>query len=145
MLRAANGRGCAFPKKTVFVADRRPVRIAFYPVTGEPQWLYVAENNRVERFPSAAATCTRAVRRKSWCLISSNTTGGHTTRDLVFSRDGRRMFISVGSDFECPEGMPEKSPAEIREWEGTRLHGAAWGSEGRSALISWWPIPTAKG
>jgi glucose/arabinose dehydrogenase len=27
----------------------------------------------------------------------TETTGGHSTRDVVFSKDGKRMFISVGS------------------------------------------------
>ena len=37
---------------TVYLSDlKQPFGIAFYPTTGEPRWLYVAETQRVTRFP----------------------------------------------------------------------------------------------
>jgi glucose/arabinose dehydrogenase len=65
----------------------------------------------------------------------ADTTGGHSTRDVVFSRDGRRMFISVGSGSNVAERMDKKTPEEIRAWETENGMGAAWGSETHRAQI----------
>ena len=65
----------------------------------------------------------------------TDTTGGHTTRDVVFSRDGKRMFISVGSGSNVGEQMSAKTPEEIRAWEAENGFGAAWGPEAHRAQI----------
>ncbi len=112
-----------------------PFGIAFYPVSGEPQWLYVAEVNRVVRYPyrtgdiSARAVPEVVVAQ----LVPAG--GGHFTRDLLFSRDGRRMFVSVGSQSNVAEDMPIQTVAQARQWERTHGTGAAWGNEtGRAAV-----------
>ena len=54
--------------------------------------------------------------------------GGHTTRDIAFSRDGKRMLISVGSRSNDAEGSG--GPAEgLEAWISGHPLGAAWGSE----------------
>jgi hypothetical protein len=66
----------------------------------------------------------------------ADSTGGHTTRDVAFSRDGRRIFISVGSGSNVAEEMPLKSPAEIRDWAARHARGATWGYEsGRADIL----------
>ena len=60
---------------------------------------------------------------------------GHYTRDLVFSPDGKRMFISVGSLSNVAEDLPKKSPAEIKSWEADHGLGAAWGDEANRADV----------
>jgi glucose/arabinose dehydrogenase len=45
------------------------------------------------------------------------------------------MFISVGSGSNVAEGLPAKSPAEIRDWEAAHGLGAAWGAEANRADI----------
>ena len=42
-------------------------------------------------------------------VISGLPTGGHTTRDLVFSKDGQRMFVAVGS---AKSTIPTRTPRE---------------------------------
>ncbi len=65
----------------------------------------------------------------------SDTTGGHTTRDVAFSRDGKRMFISVGSGSNIAEDMAKKAASDIQSWEAENGLGAAWGPETHRANI----------
>ncbi|HTW72828.1 MAG TPA: PQQ-dependent sugar dehydrogenase, partial [Acetobacteraceae bacterium] len=48
---------------------------------------------------------------------------------IVFSPDGQRMFVSVGSASNIGTEMPAKSPGAARAWEQGHGLGAAWGDE----------------
>jgi glucose/arabinose dehydrogenase len=61
--------------------------------------------------------------------------GGHYTRDLGFSRDGKLMFVSVGSQSNVAEDLPAKTAAEIAAWDAERGVGAAWGQEENRASV----------
>jgi glucose/arabinose dehydrogenase len=39
------------------------------------------------------------------------------------------MFVSVGSESNVAEGMPKKTPQEIKKWEDGHALGSAWDSE----------------
>jgi hypothetical protein len=65
----------------------------------------------------------------------AQTTGGHSTRDVAFSKDGKRMFLSIGSGSNVAEDMSKKNPEAIRLWESENGHGAAWGAESNRANI----------
>jgi hypothetical protein len=135
VLRAADGAD--EPEQMAIFANglRGPFGIAFFPAGPDPRWVYVGLLNSVVRFPYRNGDLV--ARGPSEVVISSlaGNTGGHTTRDVVFSTDGRRMFISVGSGSNVAESMPVKSAAEIRQWEASQGLGAAWGSEARRADI----------
>src|SRR5260370_24025854 len=60
---------------------------------------------------------------------------GHSTRDVVFSKDGSKMFVSVGSASNDAEDMGRLDPAGVRKWEQDKLAGAAWGSETERADV----------
>ena len=113
-----------------------PFGMAFYPSGANPQWLYVAENNRVVRYAyqvgdqHAGAPPEVVVPQ-----LSPVGGGGHSTRDLVFSLDGKRMFVSVGSTSNVADTMEKKSPEEIRAWQATHALGAAWGPEENRAVV----------
>ncbi|MES1195952.1 MAG: sorbosone dehydrogenase family protein, partial [Steroidobacter sp.] len=62
-------------------------------------------------------------------------TGGHYTRDLVFSSDGQKMFVSIGSMSNAAEDMPKKDAKEIAAWEAQHGLGAAWASEENRADV----------
>jgi hypothetical protein len=113
----------------------RPFGIAFYPAGDRPQWVYVANNNAVVRFPYQSGDLK--ARSAAAVIVPRLTqgTGGHSTRDVAFSLDGRRMFISVGSSSNVAEGLPRKTPDEIRQWEAEHGRGAAWGFETNRADI----------
>jgi glucose/arabinose dehydrogenase len=109
--------------------------MAFYPPGVSPQWLYVAENNRVVRFPYREGDTTARARPGVVVPDLAPTSGGHTTRDVVFSLDGKRMFVSVGSQSNVAEGIGRKSQQEINAWEATHGLGGAWGFEERRADV----------
>ena len=136
VLRAADGAG-APSENSVFVEGLRgPFGIAFYPLGANPQWVYVANLNTVVRFPYHNGDLKASGPAETIVPVLSDTTGGHTTRDVVFSPDGRRMYIAVGSGSNVAEGMNTKSPEDIRAWEAAHGFGAAWGSEaGRANIV----------
>ncbi len=113
----------------------RPFGISFYPPGDNPQWIYVANNNSVVRFAyrNGDLKTTNAPEVIVPKLCESG--GGHSTRDVVFSRDGKRMFISVGSGSNVAEQMNKRTPEEIKAWEAKNGLGAAWGSETHRAQI----------
>ncbi|WP_323047033.1 PQQ-dependent sugar dehydrogenase, partial [Paraburkholderia sp.] len=135
VLRAADGADT--PSENQIYADDldQPFGIAFYPRGSHPQWIYVANNNSVIRFPyrngdlKASSTAQIVVPR----LTESR--GGHSTRDVAFSLDGARMFISVGSESNVAEDMNKKAPGDISRWEAEHGKGAAWDAETNRADI----------
>ncbi len=113
-----------------------PFGIAFYPNAKEPQWLYVAETNRVVRYAyKAGQQQASGVPEVVVPELYPGSGGGHFTRDLVFSRDGKRMFVSVGSASNVAEEMPKKDAEEVKAWEQAHGLGAAWGPEENRADV----------
>jgi glucose/arabinose dehydrogenase len=111
-----------------------PYGIAFYPPGPEPKYVYVAQTDRVMRFPYANGDLK--ARGKAEAVVDGIPTGGHSTRDVAFSPDGRRMFVAVGSASNDGEGMGRKPPGAIRELESASGVGATWGEEaGRAAVL----------
>jgi glucose/arabinose dehydrogenase/cytochrome c2 len=136
VLRAADGADAPSSVEVFATGLSGPFGIAFYPNTGKPKWVYVAEMDAVVRFPYQSGDV------KAWGpaqtivpVLAPHNTGGHSTRDVAFSNDGRRMFISVGSGSNVVEDLPKKSPGEIRAWEAAHGRGAAWDSETNRANI----------
>jgi glucose/arabinose dehydrogenase/cytochrome c2 len=113
----------------------RPFGIAFYPPGNDPQWIYVANNNSVVRLAYHNGDLKAGGAPQVIVPKLSDKTGGHTTRDVAFSKDGRRMFISVGSGSNVADEMKKKTPEETRAWAATNSLGAAWGSEEHRADI----------
>jgi glucose/arabinose dehydrogenase len=74
---------------------REPFGIAFYPPGADPQYVYVANINSVVRFPYKNGDLQATGEPET--LITGIHGGGHSTRDLAFSPDGHRLFLSVGS------------------------------------------------
>jgi glucose/arabinose dehydrogenase len=115
-----------------------PFGLAFYPPGSDPQWLYVADTDAVLRFSYRNGDLT--ARGDPEVVVSDLPRGGHTTRDVVFSPDGKRMFVSVGSGSNDAEKMPRRGAAEIAAWEAGHGLGAAWGREtNRAAVLAFDP------
>ena len=104
----------------------QPFGIAFYPLGPNPQWVYVAENNRVVRYPYKNGDLKARGPAQVVIRQISPKTGGHWTRDIVFSADGKRLYVSVGSQGNLAEDMPRKTPEQIKAWEAAHGLGAAW-------------------
>jgi glucose/arabinose dehydrogenase len=113
---------------------KQPFGLAFYPNAKTPQWLYVAETNRVTRYPYREGDVK--ARGPAQIVIPQLPSGvGHSTRDIAFSPDGKRLFVSVGSGSNVAETMPKKTPAEIKAWEAQHGFGSSWDSETDRATV----------
>lgn len=128
VLRAADG--AASPSTQAVFAEglKGPFGIAFYPAA-HPQWVYVAQTNSVVRFPYRAGDLTARGPAETVVAQLSASGGGHTTRDIVFSPDGRRMFVSIGSGSNVAEQIAKKTKPEVEAWQASHALGAAWGVE----------------
>ncbi len=129
VFRAAEGAAVPTSDEIFATGLNRPFGIAFYPSGAEPQWVYVANNNSVVRFSYRNGDLKARGAFETIVPQLSQTSDGHTTRDIAFSKDGRRLFISVGSAGNLGEGMPAKSPDELKQWEMENALGAAWGGD----------------
>ena len=135
VLRAADGADAPSEDSLFATHLPGPFGIAFYPLDGDPRWVYVATLNSVVRFPYRGGDLRARGPAETVIATLADTTGGHTTRDVVFSLDGRRLFVSVGSGSNVAEGMPVKSPEQIRAWEVAHARGSTWGYETNRADI----------
>jgi glucose/arabinose dehydrogenase/cytochrome c2 len=135
VLRAADGADAPSENEIFASGLDRPFGIAFYPPGDNPQWVYVANNNSVVRFPYHNGDLKATGAAEVIVPRLANGGGGHSTRDVVFSRDGKRMFISVGSGSNVAEGMAKKNPDDIQLWEAEHGFGAAWGPETHRADV----------
>ena len=80
----------------------RPFGIAFYPPGPDPKFVYVGNTDSVVRFPYASGDLK--ARGGAETVIAKLPSGdmrqgggGHWTRDVAFSLDGKTMFVAVGS------------------------------------------------
>ncbi|MGA2692486.1 MAG: PQQ-dependent sugar dehydrogenase [Opitutaceae bacterium] len=136
VLRTVDGAEAPSENRIFAEGLQGPFGIAFYPLGGDPKWVYVGNLNSVVRFPyQSGDLVARGPAEIVVPVLTTGGTGGHTTRDVVFSLDGRRMFISVGSGSNVAEGGKTKTPEEIRVWEAVHGFGAAWGPETNRANI----------
>jgi glucose/arabinose dehydrogenase len=122
------------PRSEVFASDlTAPFGIAFYPPGPDPEWVYVANINSVVRFAYRNGDLT--ARSGPETVVPQLPTGGHYTRDIVFSPDGSKMFVSVGSASNAGEGLEKLDPEALSAWTSQRPVGAAWGAETDRAAV----------
>lgn len=135
ILRAADGAASPATNQVFVEGLDRPFGIAFYPAGNNPEWLYIANNNSIVRVPYKSGDLKASAAPAVVVAKLSETSNGHSTRDIAFSKDGRRMFIAVGSASNVAEGAPKKTPEEIRAWDAEHGRGAAWGPEFHRANV----------
>ncbi|HEX4006881.1 MAG TPA: PQQ-dependent sugar dehydrogenase [Acidobacteriaceae bacterium] len=78
----------------------QPFGIKFYPAGPNPQWVYIGNTDSVVRFPYRNGDLkARGPAEKLTDLPGGGRLrgGGHWTRDIAFTKDGRHMLVSVGS------------------------------------------------
>jgi glucose/arabinose dehydrogenase len=109
---------------------KRPYGIAFYPPGKDPQWMYVGNTNEVVRFPYRDGDLKAS--GPSRHIADLPATGGHWTRSIEFSPDGKKMFVAVGSesnDDDTDTNPQEKNRADILEFnpDGSGMKVYAYG------------------
>ena len=134
VLRATNGD--SKPDVTEIFAQKglnKPFGIAFYPPGDDPQFLYVANTDGVIRFPyhngdlkARGPAQALAAHLSPGGLLRG---GGHWTRCIVFSPDGKKMYVSIGSRSNDSDNAAEADRARIFEFnpDGTGQKIYAWG------------------
>lgn len=126
VLRAGGGNDQTQASVFAFGLDG-PFGIAFYPPGPDPQWVYVGNTDAVVRFPYRNGDLV--ARAPAETVVPHLPTGGHRTRDVQFSPDGKIMYVSVGSGSNVAEGMEKLSGAALQTWQANHPLGATWGSE----------------
>jgi glucose/arabinose dehydrogenase len=98
-------------KSSVFATGlHEPFGIAWYPLGDNPKWVYVANTDSVVRYAYKSGDM-EATGQAETVIAQLPGGGGHSTRDLAFSLDGKRLFVSVGSRSNVDD--PDTHPAEF--------------------------------
>ncbi len=102
---------------------KQPFGIAFYPPGPDPQWVYVGNTDSVVRFPyrngDLKARGAQEVIVPELPGGGRLRGGGHWTRDIAFSSDGKKMYVSVGSrsnNDDTDDNPQELHRADILEY-----------------------------
>jgi len=112
----------------------QPFGVAFHPPGPNPQWIYIANSDSLVRVPykngdlKASGRPERIVERIPWVH--------HSTRDVVVSADGSRIYYAVGSGSNVALDMfmvPMDRPLDV--WKRTQPLGATWDTEERRANV----------
>src|SRR5262249_53790746 len=134
VFRDADGDGKPEVNQVFATGLVRPFGIAFYPPGPEPTHLYVGNTGSVVRFPyrSGDIKATGAEETIVPDIPSGREQvggGGHWTRDLEVSPDGKILFVSVGSRSNVSDDASEKRRANILAFDpdGKNERVYAWG------------------
>ena len=138
VLRATDGSSKPTANEVYATGLHQPFGIAFFPSGDDPQWVYVANTDAVVRFPYRSGDLKAS--GKAETIVANLPHGsGHSTRDVVFTPDDKRMLVSVGSVSNDGEGMGQP-PGGLEAWAGEQPLGAAWGYEtDRAAVLAFDP------
>ena len=86
----------------------RPYGIAFYPPGPDPQYVYIGEEGALLRYPYKNGDLQAGGPAQH--LIDIPVGGGHWTRSIQFTPDGKKIFVAVGSASNVDD--PDTTPAE---------------------------------
>jgi len=105
----------------------RPYGIAFYPPGPNPQFVYVGNTNSIVRFPYKNGDLKAS--GPAQVIVASLPSGGnHWTRSMVFSNDGKKLYVGVGSKVNVSEEESETNRADVLEFNpdgtGQRIYAA---------------------
>ena len=114
VLRGVNASGSHVQMETFASGLSRPFGIAFYPSGANPQYVYVGNTNSVIRFRYQNGDLK--ARSAPEIIIPTLPTGGHWTRDIVFSSDGSKMLVAVGSASNVSDDEAENHRANVLEF-----------------------------
>lgn len=132
LLRDADGDGKPELRKVFAKGLNQPFGLAFYPPGAEPTHLYIGNTDAVVRLPYQNGDTEARAKPEEVLSLSAGgqlTGGGHWTRDIVFSLDGKRLFTSIGSKSNVDWNQAEEDRARIFESDpqGGNKRVYAWG------------------
>ncbi len=101
-------------ESSIFAAMPAAFGIAFYPLGPNPQWVYVSSTTSVVRFAYKNGDLKATAEPEK--LIQNIPGGGHSTRDIIFSADGKSLFLAVGSASNNNDNQAEFRRANVLEY-----------------------------
>jgi len=111
VLRDPQHTGGAQEREVFASGNRRPFGIAF-----REDYVYVGNTNELVRYRYDPRTSKRLGEKEHLLDLP---TGGHNTRSLAFSADGKHLFIGVGSDSNIDTGEdPRRAAVTICDPDG---------------------------
>ena len=127
VFRDADGDGKPEVNEVFATGLNRPFGIAFYPVGPEPKYVYVGNTNAVVRIPykNGDTKASGAIETIVKNIPSGNETvggGGHWTRDIEFSPDGKTLYVAVGSRSNVGDDASETRRANILAFDPDGTH-----------------------
>jgi glucose/arabinose dehydrogenase len=128
VLRAADGATRPATNEVFASGLHAPFGIALFPNGDNPQWVYVANTDSIVRFAYHSGDLKAASSPETVAKLPAGY--GHSTRDIVFTPDDKRMLVSVGSASDAGEGM-SAPPAGL----ASQPLGASWGFEADRAAV----------
>jgi len=100
VFRGVDGNGKAQQASEFATRLVQPFGIAFYPAGPNPKWIYIGNTDSVVRIPYQNGDLKARGEAENLTDLPGGGRlrgGGHWTRDIVFSKDGTKMLVSVGS------------------------------------------------
>jgi glucose/arabinose dehydrogenase len=119
----------------------KPFGIAFYPPGRDPSYVYIANTDSVVRYAYRTGDLTASGPAQTIIPgLPANGYNNHWTRRLLFTPDGKRLLVSVGSAANV-EATGESDRADILSYnpDGTGLQIYAWGLRNPVGL-AWNPV-----
>ncbi|HVZ61501.1 MAG TPA: sorbosone dehydrogenase family protein [Terriglobales bacterium] len=112
----ANGKLAT--KETFASGLTLPYGIAFYPPGPNPQYVYVGNTNSLVRFPYRNGDLKARGPAEKLAEFDGGRAfgGGHYTRNLVFSKDGKKLYLAAGSHTNLNDDDKEKWRANVLEF-----------------------------
>jgi glucose/arabinose dehydrogenase len=89
--------------------------IDFYPPGPNPRWVYVTNTSTLVRYAYKNGDL-KATGEPEKLITDIPSDGGHSTRDIVFSKDGQSLFLAVGSASNNNDDKNEFHRANILEY-----------------------------
>jgi glucose/arabinose dehydrogenase len=133
VFRAADGAAASSASGIYASGLDEPFGIAFYPPGPNPRYVYVAGMTAVVRFAYSSGDLKASGAPET--IVPSLPRGGHWTRDVAFSPDGRTMYVSVGSGSNDAEDMRPLQAPQLAALQANHPAGAAWGDEEKRADV----------
>ena len=114
VLRGMTADGKAQENSVFAEGLKLPYGIAFYPPGPNPEWIYIGDTNEIIRFPYHNGDTKASGASQHIADLPDG--GGHRTRGIEFSQDGKKLWVGVGSasNVDDPDThLSEKNRADI--------------------------------
>lgn len=135
VLRDTNKDGVADERFTFSNKLEQPFGMAFYK-----EWFYVANTNSVVRFKYKSGQTAAEGEPEKLIELTRGGYNQHWTRNILFSPDGKKMYVSIGSSGNYqPEDDARRAAISEYNPDGTGHRIYAWGLRNPIGL-AWNPV-----